>query len=150
MPWAVPSLPAWSGNSGGRRNAGSRPPLMPAAPALPAKGPSACRVADGRLSERPLKKRKVGAAGGAWGSILGGGQERATEAQGICNLQSRAPATRFGYSLQSSLVWATFGWPQIPAKLGYLLTQGGSEAFQTVAQGQLLGCEVSVVDCGRH
>lgn len=54
--------PAWSGNSGGRRNAGSRPPSTPAAPASPARAPSACLGAGGRRSERPRTKRKVGAA----------------------------------------------------------------------------------------
>lgn len=84
--------PAWSGNSGGRRNAGSQLPSTPAAPASPARAPSACLGAGGRRSERPRTKRKVGAArragrGIGWAGGVAKGSGLSEESRGTGALQ---------------------------------------------------------------
>lgn len=52
MQWAVHLQHAWSGNRRERRNVGSRPLLMPTAPLLHEKAPSALPQQQNRLSER--------------------------------------------------------------------------------------------------
>lgn len=163
MRWAVLLRPAWSGNSGGRRNAGSRLPSTPAAPASPARAPSACLGADDRRSERPRTKRKVGAArrarrGIGWAGGVAKGSGLSEESRG---LQSRKETTKQNPKQATplpppkkarhrprSLVTVSTAYLGLRRPLGnilpatnpgkahralyYLLTQGGSQAFQTV------------------
>ena len=178
--WAVLLRPAWSGNSGGRRNAGSQLPSTPAAPASPARAPSACLGVGGRRSERPRTKRKVGAArragrGIGWAGGVAKGSGLSEESRGTGALQftkqkrkhtqnktqNKPPPKRKKKARHRprSLVAVSTAYLGLRSPLGnilpatnpgkahralyYLLTQGGSQTFQTVST-LLMGCRSQI------
>lgn len=148
--------PAWSGNSGGRRSAGSRRPSMPAAPASPARAPSACLGVGGPRRERPPTRRKVGAARRVGprhpGLGSGEGELQRYRDSTVCKArhQPRSLVTVykpcFGLSPLGNILSATNRGKAHPAHY-YLLTQGGSRAFQTKYPDLLLACDVSLLGC---